>query len=319
MEELFDPTNRGVRNYEIWHGENKFYCKGRIMTGPHPKAAVIVFSIVNIAGWLTFAFPLIFYAIEGKAIILLIGLFSQIAVDASIILTCLIDPGYLPKFDNQETDSENIERSIYTVHKAWFIKLKYCYTWNIIRPPRAVHWSTCNWWIEWMDHHCPWLGCWIGKRNYAFFIAFISSLAFYSIYSFIIWIAYTVDFNKKLMGKGRSRTAAFGESMLKSPLIIPLIVFWLLSSWFLILLWMYHFKLLYEGKTTHEDLKESGFLQHPFNNLNAFKNFRKGIFHRRYKKKFNPRGHTTDRTKGYEVDEYDEESQKSDSPKLKDK
>lgn len=57
------------------------------------------------------------------------------------------------------------------------LKLSYCKTCEILRPPRAFHCATCEACVEVHDHHCPWVGTCIGLRNSHLFIGFLVSTA----------------------------------------------------------------------------------------------------------------------------------------------
>ena len=53
------------------------------------------------------------------------------------------------------------------------LKLSYCKTCDVLRPPRSFHCSICEMCVEVHDHHCPWVGTCIGRRNTHFFIGFL--------------------------------------------------------------------------------------------------------------------------------------------------
>jgi hypothetical protein len=72
------------------------------------------------------------------------------------------------------------------------IRVKYCETCKIWRPPHASHCSTCNNCVERFDHHCPYISGCVGRRNYRSFLTFIVSLGVVSATAFVTVVLHLV-------------------------------------------------------------------------------------------------------------------------------
>jgi len=141
-------------------------------------------------------------------------------------------------------------------------RFKYCRTCYIFRPPRTSHCNDCGACVERFDHHCPWVGNCIGKRNYREFMAFLCSTSLLIILSVTFSVVHIVDVEKDITedNPDLSGWEVFVEALAESGGSMALLLYCFLAIWFVFGLLGFHLYLAFTGQTTHEKLK------------NAFKN-----------------------------------------------
>lgn len=259
------PSQKVTKKWEIFAGRNKFYCDGYLMTAPN--SGVFYFTVVLITGTsgLFFAFDCPFLAERITPAIPIIGGILFVFTMSSLFRTSFSDPGIIPRASQDE--AAYIEKQIEVPNslnsptyrppprtkevfvKGQTVKLKYCFTCKIFRPPRASHCSLCDNCVDRFDHHCPWVGNCVGKRNYRFFYMFIVSLAFLAVFIFSCTTTHIV-----LLFKDEDQ---FFDIVKKTPFSVIIAVICFCSVWSVIGLAGFHTYLTTSDQTTNEDIKGS--------------------------------------------------------------
>lgn len=94
-----------------------------------------------------------------------------IQVFVLLFIICGSDPGIIPRCSwspDSETSStvsmssRKIPRTREEIVNGQTVRVKFCDTCKIYRPPRSSHCSVCNNCVLKFDHHCPWVGQCIG-------------------------------------------------------------------------------------------------------------------------------------------------------------
>ncbi|XP_035489328.1 palmitoyltransferase ZDHHC18a isoform X2 [Scophthalmus maximus] len=255
-------AQRSRRKWEVFPGRNRFFCDGRIILASQSGVLPLTLGLIVVTCGLFFAFDCPFLVEHLTAFIPVIAAVLFVFVVISLLRTSFTDPGILPRATPDE--AADIEKQIDTSGSSTYrppprtkeilinqqvVKLKYCFTCKMFRPPRTSHCSLCDNCVERFDHHCPWVGNCVGKRNYRFFYSFIISLSFLT--SFIFGCVITHITLRSQAGK------SLVQAVQESPASVVELVICFFSIWSILGLSGFHTYLVASNLTTNEDIKGS--------------------------------------------------------------
>ncbi|XP_063917996.1 palmitoyltransferase app-like isoform X1 [Zophobas morio] len=271
--------DRVTKKWEVFAGRNRFYCDGRLMTAPNGGVFLLTVFLITGTCTLFFIYDCSYLAEKVTVAIPIIGGLLFIFTMSSLLRTSLSDPGIIPRATPEEaayvekqievTNSANSPtyrpppRTKEVLVKGQTIKLKYCFTCKIFRPPRASHCSLCDNCVDRFDHHCPWVGNCVGRRNYRFFYMFIVSLAFLAVFIFACAIAHLILITKTNDGQ-------FLEAVKESPPSVIVATICFFSVWSILGLAGFHTYLTTSNQTTNEDIKGSFASKRGQENMNPY-------------------------------------------------
>ncbi|XP_057999995.1 probable protein S-acyltransferase 4 isoform X4 [Hevea brasiliensis] len=179
------------RLYQVWKGSNRFLFGGRLIFGPD-VASMFLSTLLIAVPAVAFCMKTYFKIVDEDTEhpdhwypVLIVGSIFTILDLVFLFLTSSRDPGIVcrnsrpPESDeafdaatpsmewvNGRTPHLKLPRTKDVMVNGHTVKVKYCDTCLLYRPPRASHCSICNNCIQRFDHHCPWVGQCIGVTTY---------------------------------------------------------------------------------------------------------------------------------------------------------
>lgn len=272
-----------TRKWEKLPGKNTFCCDGRIMMARQKGVFYLTLFLIVGTCSLFFGFECPYLAVHLSPAIPVFAVLLFLFVMAMLLRTSFSDPGVLPRALPEEASF--IEMEIEAANgnvlagqrpppriknvqiNNQIVKLKYCYTCKIFRPPRASHCSICDNCVDRFDHHCPWVGNCVGKRNYRYFYLFTLSLSLLTIYIFAFDIVHVVL---------RSVHSGFVNTLKETPGTVLEVLVCFFTLWSVVGLTGFHTYLISLNQTTNEDIKGSwsgkNRVQNPYSHKNFIKN-----------------------------------------------
>ncbi|CAN8244675.1 unnamed protein product [Cochlearia groenlandica] len=259
------------RIYQSWKGSNKFLFGGRLIFGPDawslPFTLLLIITPVSLFSVFVATHLHREFLPNNKAgnFISAVAILFTVVVLVLLFLTSARDPGIVPRNshppeeelcydttmsrDGIQTPSVQIPRTKEViVYDGVSVRVKYCDTCMLYRPPRCSHCSICNNCVEHFDHHCPWVGQCIGVRNYRYFFMFVSSATILCIYVFSMSALYI----KVVMD---NHQGTLWRAMRESPWSVMLMVYCFISLWFVGGLTGFHLYLISTNQTTYENFR----------------------------------------------------------------
>lgn len=150
-------VQRPRRKWEVFPGKNRFYCDGRIILARQSGILPLTLGLIIVTSGLFFAFDCPFLVTHLTVCIPVIGGVLFVFVVTSLLQTSFTDPGILPR--TLPDEAADIEKQIDTSGSSTYhppprtkeilinqqvVKLKYCFTCKMFRPPRTSHCSMCD-------------------------------------------------------------------------------------------------------------------------------------------------------------------------------
>ncbi|KAL3466767.1 DHHC palmitoyltransferase-domain-containing protein [Aspergillus heterothallicus] len=287
IEKQPSPANKGEkgRNYEYFVGNTIFWGGGRFQNSRDKPVNIATGFLVLVPTGLFFGYsgPWLWHHISPAIPIVFAYLFYLCF--SSFIHASVVDPGVIPRNLHQmpPPDPSDDPLAIGPPTNDWVmvklatsdvaamdVPVKYCKTCSIWRPPRCYHCRVCDNCIETLDHHCVWLNNCVGRRNYRYFFAFVSTSTLLALFLLGASLAHILVYRSQ-------EGVSFGSAIDKWRVPFAMVIYGAIAAPYPASLWTYHLFLVGRGETTREYLNSHKFAKadrhRPFTQGNIIRNW----------------------------------------------
>ena len=240
------------KQYTTWKGQNYFWCSGTSLTGGQSfKPILFTSTILSIPPLLYFSFNISFFLSPSYHLILLI--IPSLTYITSLILFFIAgfaDPGIMKRNTRVYGCHETF---IKIIHKGVYKKIRLCTTCQIAKPPRSAHCADCDNCVMKFDHHCPWIGNCVAKRNYIYFYFFLLLL---NVTSFFILGCAVAQLSQRVYKGMRKEGKDIAVILADCVPMMLVIIYVVMEMLFITGLFFYHSMLVCKNMSTKEELKK---------------------------------------------------------------
>ena len=268
-------------------GDAKVLCapKAPVYAGPEYWAGLGTVFMVCAISALFNVFTAPYFMHDGVlGALICIWILTIVCVVSNLMLV-FSDPGIVPRSKQYRLQYDPLRRAYRerpppmvteNAIRTFPVRSKFCEACGFYRAPRVTHCSSCDTCMERFDHHCPWLGTCVARRNYGTFLVFMFSLTLVTLGTIGVSIAhlalYTLsEYNS---GSASSMSQAVRVSLAGNIPVAIVCGVCILFMWFVVGLTGYHCFLVFNGMTTYEHIRGAfDTLGNPFDRGAWYKNF----------------------------------------------